>query len=91
MHPWRLLWTGRARLYYNASDEAPYVWSIDDGYVENAYKVTGVTIQGGLAYRTASRTELDVAQPKVWIETIPGVVCSIYLNEEDRSARITWK
>jgi hypothetical protein len=82
---WILLWKGSARVYYNAKEDWPLVWSVDDGKIENEYKVSnvGLFVSG---FRTMARTEDMPVQPKVWLEYDR---CQVYIEEETRRVKIT--
>ncbi len=74
--PWELLWKGKCRLYFNSSDEVPFIWSLDDGDIENEYK--GISVHIHLpGFKTAQRKEDDIAKPKVGLEH-PN--CAVYRN-----------
>lgn len=60
----RHLWDGKTRLYFNAFEEAPLVWSVDDGNPDNERKVAFVTFRCGGRVVAGPRT----IQPKCWVE-----------------------
>jgi hypothetical protein len=79
------MWRGRCRVYFNTSDEAPNIWSIDNGTVEEEYKVVSIKFLVG-NFRTVERIDADPAQPKVWLEHDR---CAVYMNENNE-VKITY-
>jgi hypothetical protein len=83
---WELLWKGRCRVYFNAKEDFPLIWSVDDGDVANEYKVRDVCSLGP-TWKTQARAIDEPEQPKVWINFIN---CAVYMNEE-REVKITFR
>lgn len=86
MNNWQFLWRGRCRIYYNQKEDAPFIWSVDDGHIENEYKVRNVLVSIPGCY-TNTRTEDMSEQPKVWIE---HAACAVYINE-NQEVKLTYK
>jgi hypothetical protein len=63
----KLLWRGRCRLYFNAPQEAPYIWLLDRGDSTTEIKVIDVKLLV-TGFHTMQRKEKDPKQPKVWLE-----------------------
>jgi len=61
----RLLWTGRCRMYFNAYEEGPNFWSVDDG--DTAHEVKGTALHfEGCDFETVVKPGSKV-QPRAWI------------------------
>lgn len=58
---------GKWRVYFNAKEEWPLVWSVDDGDPETETKFASVTIHGRAVTVYNKDTSLP-AQPMAWIE-----------------------
>jgi hypothetical protein len=63
-------WTGSYRLYFNAKEEHPKVWSIDDGDPTHEIKVEEVY----LYTNAATRFVPSETQPIAWLEGYGRVV-----------------
>lgn len=83
---WELLWKGRCRIYFNASQEAPYIWSIDNGESGFEVKVIDVALII-IGFSTQQRTKDDPAQPKVWLEHNR---CAVYKNKNNE-VKVTYQ
>lgn len=83
---WSLLWKGKCRIYFNSSQEAPYIWSVDNGTIDEERKVKQVIILCS-GFRTMQRTENDPPQPKVWLEHYR---CGVYINNETMEIKVTY-
>ena len=60
-----LLWTGRARVYFNNWAEAPLYWSVDDGHPDGEVKCSRVRIE-----YTGCETVVEPdckASPRAWL------------------------
>lgn len=65
-----VMWTGRYRVYFNAREEAPRVWSIDDGDPKTEVKVEEIYI-----YTSAfSKFDANSLEPKAWFEGFGTVI-----------------
>jgi hypothetical protein len=64
---WTLQWKGRCRVYFNAHEEAPLIWSVDDGNIRTEIKATEVCINV-IGFQTGKRIVGMPEQPKVWLE-----------------------
>jgi hypothetical protein len=58
-----LLWKGNARVYYNAFEEAPLVWSVDDGDPATEVKTDVIFVLSHTLTQTGPRN----VQPKAWM------------------------
>jgi hypothetical protein len=68
----RLLWNGRCRMYFNAYEEGPEFWSVDDG--DAATEVKGTALHFiGCDFETVVQAERKV-QPRAWIEVASASV-----------------
>jgi hypothetical protein len=65
-----MLWRGKARIYFNAWEEGPMFWSVDNGDPASEVKCPGVII-GALA---ASVVTKEKVQPRAWFEVESALV-----------------
>lgn len=61
-----LLWTGRCRIYFNAYEEGPLFWSVDEGTTATEVKCTDVAYSGSGFYTVVNAG--SKVQPRAWIE-----------------------
>ena len=62
----KLLWNGRCRMYFNAYEEGPNFWSVDNG--DTASEVKGTELHFvGCDFETIVNKASKV-QPRAWIE-----------------------
>ena len=66
-----LLWVGYTRVYFNAWEDAPRFWSLDQGAGTVEVTVEGVKIEGG-ALTTVVKAASKV-QPRAWMEGVVAV------------------
>jgi len=68
----RMLWTGRCRMYFNAYEEGPNFWSVDDG--DTAHEVKGTALHFvGCDFETVVNAGSKV-QPRAWINVPQATV-----------------
>ena len=84
------LWIGFCRVYFNAYEEGPFFWSVDDGDTAHEVKCTNVDFDGA-GFQT--RVKPGKAQPRAWIEIPRAAVWqaadgSILVIEVSRSMRL---
>ena len=68
-----IVFRGRFRVYWNRALEAPLVWSVDDGAVENEMKVSRVKIRGAVLQTECNMNNDHIREPRGWIEGM-GIV-----------------
>jgi hypothetical protein len=61
----KLLWTGKARVYFNSWSEGPLFWSVDQGDIGTEVKCAQIMIEGSSG-RTVVRAE-GKEQPRAWL------------------------
>ena len=62
----RLLWDGFTRVYFNAWEEAPKFWSVDQGVGTEELKVDRVHFHGATLSTVALAGK--TVQPRAWLE-----------------------
>lgn len=62
----KVLWAGRCRIYFNAYEEGPRFWSVDNGSTETEVKCNNVHFRGtGFTTKVNAGSKI---QPRAWIE-----------------------
>lgn len=59
-----LLWTGVCRIYFNAYNEAPLYWSVDNGDPSTEVKCQRVVMTGDFETIVAPEQEVE---PRAWL------------------------
>ena len=57
----------RYRIYFNRKEDAPQVWSVDEGSHASEINVKGVRIVGAVVH-TGQNLEAEYPEPKAWME-----------------------
>lgn len=56
------------RLFFNAHEEFPLIWSIDEGSIASEHKIARVDFGISLRGRTGYNPQAPQGEPKAWIE-----------------------
>lgn len=68
------LWYGRVRVYFNAYNEAPLFWSVDNGDPRTEVKCCGVKIDYPVQSVVTAFVSVSEIQPRAWLEADQAIV-----------------
>lgn len=58
----------RYRVYFNRSEDAPQVWSLDEGSHASEINVQGIQVAGNVPLASAYNPAAELPEPKAWFE-----------------------